>query len=223
MKKKSNNFSKVDGLIILLLGGSSLYLYQRTLAPGLLPGDGGEFQTLAALWGHSHPTGYPVYLTLARLFAFLPFGEMAYRVNLFSAFMGAVTAVGLYIAGRLLTRYRFIALVGALALVVSPTFWSQAIIAEVYTAASAFIIWIIVALLWYQKCDFLKKSRFSTCIRYIAGLLGGLSVGVHLSVALLAPAAILFVLIQKMAKGVIANVKTAVSSTLQKRPSHLRY
>ncbi|NHZ72319.1 MAG: ketose-bisphosphate aldolase, partial [Aquificales bacterium] len=110
----------------------------------------------------------------------VPLGEIAYRVNLFSAVMGAGTAVGLFIAGRLITNYRFIPFVGALALVVSPTFWSQAIIAEVYTAGAAFIIWIIVLLLWWAQSGSVKAS-------FAAGFLGGLSLGVHMSVVLLAP------------------------------------
>jgi hypothetical protein len=179
--KARPTFGKADILFGMAVGLTALLLYGRTLTPGLLPGDSGEFQTLAALWGHTHPTGYPVYLTLAKLFTILPVGEIAYRVNLFSAVMGAVTAVGLYIAGRLLTDYRFIPFVGALALLVAPTFWSQAIIAEVYTAGAAFMIWIVVCLLWWAQSGNAKAS-------FMAGLLGGLSLGVHMSVALLAPA-----------------------------------
>ena len=66
----------IDGLLAMLAGGLALLLYDRTLAPGLLPGDGGEFQTLVYLLGNTHPTGYPVYLALARLFTLLPLGEL---------------------------------------------------------------------------------------------------------------------------------------------------
>ena len=45
------------GLIVL---GAALVLFGRTVTPGLLPGYGGEFQTLTYLYGPTHPTGYPV-------------------------------------------------------------------------------------------------------------------------------------------------------------------
>ncbi|HFE66146.1 MAG TPA: DUF2723 domain-containing protein, partial [Chloroflexi bacterium] len=89
MKKSDKSFDRWDILLGDLLAGGSLLLYGRTLTPGLLPGDGGEFQTLAVLLGHTHPTGYPVYLTLAKLLTFFPVGDVAYRANLFSAVMGA--------------------------------------------------------------------------------------------------------------------------------------
>lgn len=61
-------------------------LYLPTLAPGLLYGDSAELQTLAQTLGLTHPTGYPVYVLIARLFvALVPLGSIAYRVNLLSA------------------------------------------------------------------------------------------------------------------------------------------
>jgi hypothetical protein len=80
-----------------------------------------------------------------------------------------------------------IAAAGALALAISPTFWSQAIIAEVYTAGAALITFILAALLGW---DYFKRPA----ALFIAGCLGGLSFGVHLSVALLAPAVLIFLL-----------------------------
>jgi hypothetical protein len=165
----------------------ALGLYIRTLTPGLLYGDSGEFQTLACLLGHTHPTGYPVYLVLAKLATFLPYGDVAYRVNLFSALMGALTVTGVYLSGRLLMRYHALPLIGAVALAVSQTFWSQAIIAEVYTLGAAFLILIVLALLWWDHHE-------NSWALFLAGLLGGLSLGVHMSVALLTPAVLLFLL-----------------------------
>ena len=180
----------IDGLIALLVGGLALVIYGRTVAPGLLPGDGGEFQTLVYLLGNTHPTGYPVYLALARLFALMPLGELAYRVNLFSAVMGALTVSGVYLCGKLLTGYRAISAAGALTLAVSATLWSQSLIAEVYTAGAAFLVFILLALLWWDMTN-------STWALFAAGLLGGLSIGVHMSVALLAPAVLLFLLLHR--------------------------
>ena len=113
---KSSSTQKIDiydVLLALVSFVSALAIYTRTLTPGLLHGDSGEFQTLAYLLGHTHPTGYPIYLLLAKLLTFLPLGDVAYRVNLFSAFMGALTVAGIYLSGRLLVKYRAIAFIGA--------------------------------------------------------------------------------------------------------------
>jgi hypothetical protein len=174
-------------LIVFLI---AIFLFGRTLTPGLLPGDGGEFQTMAYLYGHTHPTGYPVYLTLARLFTFLPLGDLAFRVNLFSAVMAAVAVTGVYYVGRLLTSYRFVPAAAALALAVSPSFWSQSIIAEIYSTGAAFLVLILLTLLWWDRFE-------SPRALWLAGMLGGLSLGVHLSVALVAPAVLVFLILQR--------------------------
>src|SRR6185436_13243277 len=114
-------------------------------------GDSGEFQTLVYLLGDTHPTGYPVYLLLAKPFTWLPVADIAYRVNLFSAVAASLAVAGVYLAGRLLVGYRWPALVGALALMVSQTFWSQALIAEVYTAGAAVLVAVLLMLLLWSE------------------------------------------------------------------------
>src|SRR6476620_7305625 len=63
---------------------AALVLYLRTLAPSVMPGDYAEFQMAAAVLGVPHPTGYPLYIMLGKLFTLLPFGDVAFRVNLSS-------------------------------------------------------------------------------------------------------------------------------------------
>jgi hypothetical protein len=196
-----------DALLATATALLSLALYVRTLVPDLLPGDSGEFQTMAILLGHTHPTGYPVYLALAKLLTLLPIGEIAWRVNLFSALMAALTVVGVYAAGRSLTGHRAVAAASALALSVSPTFWSQAILAEVYTPGAAFLIWILVALLQWDATN-------RPYDLFVAGLLGGLSLGVHMSVALLVPAVLVFVAATLVAKQAVVSIPRSLASAL---------
>ena len=193
----------VDGLLAGVVGLVSLALYLRTLAPGLLPGDSGEFQTLAYLLGNTHPTGYAVYLLLAKPFTWLPVGDIAYRLNLFSAVTAALAVGGTYLAGRLLGGQPWAALVGALALAVCPAFWSQALIAEVYTPGALFLVAILLMLLLW---DATGKPRYL----FLAGLLGGLSLGVHLTVALLAPAVAVFVLTTRPPKSILVALLGAL-------------
>ncbi len=191
MSEEKLSLTRWDACLAIGVGILSLGLYTRTLIPWVLPGDSGEFQVLAYQVGIAHTTGYPIYLLLARLFiALAPVGEIAYRVNLFSAVMGGLAVAGLYLAGRLLTDNRWGALFGALAFSISYTFWSQAVIAETYTAAAAFQVGVWVFLLVWHKTG--RKGAL-----FLAALLGGLGLGVHANLALLAPAIGVFLLLNK--------------------------
>ncbi len=140
-----------DRQIALLLFAGVFGLYLRTLAPDLLFGDSGEFQVAAWTLGLAHPTGYPLYLLLGSLwqhllalFSFSP----AYALNCMSAFFGALTVSLLYLTlidwlQSAISVRRLVALLGALLLAVNPTFWSQSLIAEVYTLHAFFLILIL--------------------------------------------------------------------------------
>lgn len=83
--------------------------------------------------GIEHPPGYPLFTLIGYLFSQLPFGSVAYRVHLASAFFGALSGGLAWLCARALLAGRLPAYAAALALGVCPVFWSQAIIAEVYT------------------------------------------------------------------------------------------
>jgi hypothetical protein len=176
----------------LIVGGAVglivFALYLRTIAPGVLVDDSGEFQTMTRLLGHTHPTGYEVYTLLGRVFSTVPIGDFATRVTAFSSFMGGVAAALIYIISRLLRSPRAIAIVPAFAFAVAPTVWSQGIIAEVYAPAAAFAATVIVALLLWQRSD---DGRWLM----VAGIAGGLSLGVHFSIGLYLPAIAAFVVL----------------------------
>src|SRR5512143_3283244 len=91
------------GLAILLFA-ASFALYARTMAPGLLDGDEGEFQINIFRLGVSH-TGYPTFFLLGKLWTMLvPIGTIATRANLFSAFWGALSIAVIFLVIRFLTR-----------------------------------------------------------------------------------------------------------------------
>ena len=191
MKPSAANLSplsRLDAALASLLGLASLTLYFRTLAPGLLYGDSGEFQTVVYSLGMTHPTGYPVYVLFGRLFTLLPLGDPAWRVNLFSAALGALTVACVYLIVRLLSGWRLAAVVAALTLAVTPLFWYFSVITELYIPACACLSGVLLfLLLWRQtgKWPWLAASA----------LLGGLSLGVHSSVALAAPGVLVYLLI----------------------------
>src|SRR5215211_3554022 len=116
----------LDSALALSLFIASSVLYVRTLAPSLLYGDSAEFQTIAYTLGIGHPTGYPVYVLLAKLFTLLPRGEIAFRVNLFSAFSAALTIGLIYLILRKLGATIIPSSLGALALATTSLFWRYA-------------------------------------------------------------------------------------------------
>lgn len=166
-------------------------LYLGTVAPTVLYHDYPDMfdpamlQAAVPVLGIAHPTGYPTYMMLAHLFTYLPAGDEAYRVNLVSAVFGVVAAVMVYLAGLRLTRRVVAAAAGALAFGLTPIFWSQAVIAEVYTVNAALIAAILYVLLLWRDSG---RDRHLL----LAAFLLGLSLTHHLTSALLIPAALLF-------------------------------
>ena len=63
----------------------------------------------------------------------VPFGEYAWRINLFSGFLASLTLYFVVLTGIRLTGSRLASIIGAGALAVSFEFWQQSVIAEVYT------------------------------------------------------------------------------------------
>ncbi len=175
----------VVGLFVFLL-------YLGTLAPTVLYYDYPELfdpamlQAEASVLGIGHPSGYPTYMMLTHLFTYLPFGDGAYGVNLASAVYGTLAIVAIYGVALRLSGYAVAAAVGALALGVSPLFWSQAVIAEVYTLNALFIAVVVsVLLLWRDR----RNDRYLL----LAAFLMGLSLTHHLTSGLLIPAGLAFV------------------------------
>ncbi len=180
--------NKVDFLIALAVAVFGLAVYTRVLAPDVLYSDSGEFQTLAYTWGTTHTTGYPIYLVFARIIGFIPIGSLAWRISFASAMFAAATLGIVYLIVRHFA-HRGGALLSSWVLLLSYTFWSQSIIAEVYTLATAFIVvTVLVLLYWYQEP--LKRRWWLG----IVGFLLGIGLGVHLFILLIGPPIFLLVL-----------------------------
>src|ERR687897_702163 len=169
-----------------------LILYLRTLAPTVLylqdPKllDAVMLQMQVSVLGITHPTGYPTYLMLTHLFTYLPFGDPAYRVNLASAVYGVAAVLVVYLAGLRLGGRAVAAAAGALAFGLSGAFWSQAVIAEVYTFEALLVALVILFLfLWRDR----REGRYLL----LSAVLVGLSLTHHLTSILLVPATLAFV------------------------------
>jgi hypothetical protein len=150
----------------------ALAIYIRTLLPGPSFGDWAEMQWLPSVFGIPHPTGYPLYLLIARLFSLVPIGSLAYRADLLSAVTAsAAAATGSAIAIRLEVRPLIAALLGV-TLALTSTFWTAGTIAEV-NALHVLLVALLIhrALVW-------RAERRPHDLR-LAALIGGLSLANH--------------------------------------------
>ena len=129
----------------LAAGVLSLAAYLITLCPTVYVEGSGELIGATHYLGTPHPTGYPLFALIGRLFtALLPFNSIAYEVNLVSAATGAATSALLC---RLLQSRGigdWAALAASLVFAFSGTFWSQSVVAEVYGMSTAMAVLVII-------------------------------------------------------------------------------
>ncbi|MGH3148079.1 MAG: glycosyltransferase family 117 protein [Rubrobacter sp.] len=188
-KPPRRSIPALPGVAVAAVSG---ILYATTLAPTVLSYgeadtlDSAMLQTGAWVLGIGHPTGYPTYMMLTHLFTHLPVGDPAYRANLASAVYGVAATFVVYLVGARLSLRAVAAAAGALAFGLSGAFWTQAIIAEVYTLEALLVALVLLALLIW------RESRGDRHL-LLASFLVGLSLTHHLTSVLLVPAALLFV------------------------------
>jgi hypothetical protein len=133
-------------------GFTALAVHVGTLAPGMVAVlDTPMFQFVGKVLGVAHNPGYPLYTLLTFPLAHLPIGTLAYRINLFSACCAAVTVALVFVLARRLGCGRSASLVGALGLAFGHVYWSQAIIAEVYTLHTALLAGLLLALVVWRE------------------------------------------------------------------------
>jgi len=191
----------LDPVLGAALFGGSFLVYLSTLAPSVATifDDSLEFQLVCYQPGIAHPSGYPLYTLLGKLFTFLPVGDVAYRVNLMSAVFGALAVALTYATLRLLAKHRLPAFLGAATFAVSPVFWSQAVIAEVYTLNAVFVAGTLYLLLAWAQANRRQPTAEGgrlhnpTVLLSMLALVYGLSLTHHRTMLLLAPAALVFV------------------------------
>jgi len=97
MKKSTDLSTAFQKYLGLLAAGLAFVVYLLTLAPGVYGFDSAELSTGVHLLGIVHPSGYPLYLIVGKLFSYLPIKDLAYRLNIMSAFFGALTVYMLFI------------------------------------------------------------------------------------------------------------------------------
>ncbi|MEI0794697.1 DUF2723 domain-containing protein [Brachyspira pilosicoli] len=141
---KPYHLSKIDIIFSAVAFLFTFLLYLFTLTPSLSAGDNGELTTAAYFLGVGHAPGYPFYTLMSKLFTYIPFGNIAWRTNLFSGTCGAIAMIFFYlIMVKVLGQNRIErgfspvvhipALLASVAFAISDNMWAQATMAEVYS------------------------------------------------------------------------------------------
>lgn len=170
--------------------------YLFTLPRTVTLEDDGLFLMSSYFTGISHPPGYPLYSLVSWFFGVIPVGTFAFRIHAMSAFFAAGTCGLLYVFVRGLNLPRIIAVAVALAYACSKAFWSQAIIAEVYSLNAFFVFGMLVMSLIISKTYLpvdkheihnINTNEFdsSTKILYWGSFIYGLSLTVHVPLVVL--------------------------------------
>jgi len=176
----------------------TLIIYGTISAPGLGLIDSGELTTVSQTLGIAHPTGYPLYTILGRVWLIISPLAPDRGMVVFSALCGAAAVAVLALAaqtilnsvrGSLSATWRAIfSVVAACGFAISPAGWNSILYAEVYP-----LTWLIAALiLWFAAKILLQglpptvNARYALLLLYLCGL----GLGNHLTIVWYAPLAI---------------------------------
>jgi len=187
-------------------------LYLATLTPTVLDGDAANFARQSYRLGLAHAPGYPLMGLLGKaLTTAVAIGDPGWRANLLA--VGAALACLLLVwlvarAWGVATEARGVA---ALALGLSPLFWSQAVAINPYIVQAAMVLGVVLLLeVWSDS----GRLRWLVA----AGVLYGAGLGGHPSHALYIPAIAAFVVARLWRRGarqvVLAGVVGGISAVL---------
>jgi len=190
----------VNVRLVAAAAGAAAVAFVAALA-ALLPGvafwDTAELQTVGPLLGTAHPTGYPTWVILGWLVSVVlqPFGEPAFRMNVFNAACLAVSAGLAVVLVRWLTGRTWLALATGIVLALTPIAWSIGTHADVHGLHLTLSVLLLVLLVDWDAQERAADGPRSGADRRIvaAAAVFGLALGNHNLVLLAVPGIALFV------------------------------
>lgn len=198
MMQLKNKSGFINGLLLFTI---IFALYALTAPRTVVLEDDGIFILASYFNGIAHSPGYPLFTLLGYIVSHIPIASVAYRVHLLSALFGAMSCVCLYFIVLHFLSSRLYGVIAALSLGVSKTFWSQAIIAEVYTL-NMFIFLVLFYLALYQSRG---NGVFSKRLFYFMIFVYGLGLSNHWPLLILSTPTIV-ALLWPVRKYVIRNL-----------------
>jgi hypothetical protein len=197
---------RTNTIIAWALGAFSFVIYMITTCPVVAFWDNGEFIAVGAILGVGHPPGSHVYTLISRLFALLPFPNVAQAVNFTSIVAATLAVVFFYLAlvkmakrweGRIesfeegLPTY-ITGITACLLMAFSFSFWENALEAEVYATnilIMGMTLWMVLR--WSELRGAPRDRRYLFLIIYLLAV----GVGVHMGCLLWVPAFLVFIIL----------------------------
>jgi len=165
-----------------------LVIYILTLEHKLVGGDTSWYAIQIPEMSLMVPTGYPTFSLLEKLITYLPIGDLAYRLNLFSAIFGALTILFLFLSINKLVKNEVISFISSMIFAFILPFWEVANRLEFDTLNSFFVILLIFSAIRYNE------NRTRKYLYYFFFCLG-LSLTNHPLTFFMVPALLLYVII----------------------------
>jgi hypothetical protein len=163
-------------------------IYLLTLEHKLIGGDTAWYALEIPAMQVFVPTGYPTFSMLGKLMTYLPIGDLAYRLNLFSAIFGALTILFLFLLTNRLVKNEPVSFISSFCFAFIYPFWHVANRLEFDTLNSFFIVLMLFSAVLYSE----KKNRKYL---YFFFFTLGLSLTNHPIAFFVVPAIVLYVII----------------------------
>ncbi len=144
--------------------------------------DSGELVGASYNWGIAHPPGYPLYITLSKIFSLVsPFSDVLYTYNLFSTLCAIAAFILLYVALRHAEIHPLAILAGGSFFVFSP------ISLRWLTTAEVFSLHLLISACGMAITIALLKRKKITPLTRLLGLCAGLGAANHHTILFLFP------------------------------------
>ncbi|MGB3477581.1 MAG: DUF2723 domain-containing protein, partial [bacterium] len=176
LKKRSPIYLCIIPLIVYILTAS------RTLPWG----DGAEFYLAVRTLGIPHPSGYPLFVLIGRLFYLI--SASPFLLNLLPGIFTSIAVLFLYLIIFRLIKDRLISIILPLFFAFGREIWCQSVAAEIYTLNLLFMTIILYLLL-----NISENERFIPMIFFISGL----ALTNHLTALFYVIPILIFVLLRK--------------------------
>ncbi len=187
------SYNTIKYLLASLIGLAVFLVYCLTMAPTVGFIDSGELSSVAVSLGIAHPTGYPLFTLITKIWSSLPVAqEMIVRLNIFAALITSVSDVIFFflvisiiddVSRKNSWNVLAAASISSMFIGFSRTFWFQGLAIEVY---SLHLMLIMADLYLFVKAIKHRSSKYWLLFAFIVGL----SFTNHLTTVLLAPAMI---------------------------------
>jgi len=189
IREAASTYARSPAAIAFAVFALVFAVYMITIAPTVTSADSGEFITAMHVHGVAHPPGYPSWCILTGFLSdtvsliwgnqgFTGLSSPAFRSNLMSAVYGAAGAAVLFLFLLLMTKNMLAAFAISLMAGFGETYWSQAVITEVYTLDMLFFFLVLLFVMRYLR-------NFKPVNILVCSVIYGLSLGNHWPLTLL--------------------------------------